>query len=1852
MQASTQCLSLENLGSIIDFSPLTVVPESRVLDAIALMATYRKGVVVKSGVQVIGCLIPQDLVQLIASGIDLNTAQISEVMYSPEMIVRVQEVHTCLSVLRQRLVRLIVVVDETDQLIGTITAESMCFGLNCLTSQLQESETKFRAIFNSKLHCSAVLTPEGMIVELNQRALELGELKPEEVYNLPFWEMQCWSFSQTQQQIQEAIAIANQGEIIHCELDILQKNSETSRIIDFSIKPVIDQTGKVILLIAEARDIHDLKLTQAALKQANEKLEQQVLKRTTALEEINHQLVTEIGDRQIIEEQLRQSQQMLQLIMDNIPQSIFWKDRNSVYLGCNLNFAKVLSFEHPEDVIGKTDYDFLPSREEAEFYRQCDAKVMQTDTPMYRIIEPLLKPNGEQTWLETNKVPLHDKEGRVIGVLCTFEDITDRKQAQENLEKSEQRFRFLAESIPQQVWITKTDGSIQYVNQRTLDYFNFTPDKILSRKWPALVHPEDWLITLAAWSKSIVAGENYEVEFRLFEQASKTYRWHLGRALPLKDEKGEILNWFGTNTDINDRVTVETALRDSERRYHTMAAVSPVGIFRTDAQGACFYVNERWCEITGISLKDAIGTGWMNAIDLEDREQVYTEWYQAIKEKLPFNLEYRFQRPDGTVRWVFGQAVPELGDTGEVISYVGTITDISDRKLVEQALAERVRLADFRADVDTVLTQSETLESLMRGCTDALVKHLDAAFARIWVLNQEQQVLELKVSSGIYTHINGQHKIVPVGKLKIGSIVAEGKPYITNSVQDDPDISSREWAKQEGMVAFAGYPLIVEGETLGAIAMFSRQPITESTFTALCIAAGEIALGIKRKQTQTALQESEERFRNLVETTSDWVWEVDENLVYTYVSPKVREILGYEPQEILGKTPFEFMPPTEVERIKEIFRSITAKQQTLKCLENINIHRDGHLVVLETNGVPIVDCEGKFRGYRGIDRDITLRQREALALKETQQQLQSILDNSPAVIYLMDTENKYLLINRQYEKLFNTTQKEITGKSLYDVWSYNVADVFATNNSEVLVKGTPIKFEEAIPQADGLHIYLSVKFPLKDAHGITYAVCGISTDITERKRVEENLRYSEELFRLLVEGIQDYALYMIDPGGRVISWNSGAEAITGYQAAEIIGRDFSCFFRPEDLVKNLPAQQLEITNANGRCECETMFVRKNGSYFWANCILTALRDQNGTLRGFAKITRDITERKLAEKSLLRLRKAIESTSDAISIVDTSGEVTYVNPAFIELFDYNCDQLNSVGGLLGNFTNQEILTTILATVNGGESWRGEVTMQVRSGCKVQIDLRTDAIKDTTGKIVAFVSIYTNITQRKLIEEGLRLRDRAIAASSNGILIADVTQPSGIIIYVNPAFEQMTGYTSAEAIGEKFPLFLATDSNQPELQKLNAAMEAGENCTVILQNYRRDGSLFWNELSVSPVYDPHGELSHYIGIQTDITERKQAETALLLSQQRLQYLLTSSPAVIYSSKTSGDYGATFISANIKTMMGYEAELFINDSGFWLSLIHPEDKPHVLTELSKKLAKGKYSLEYRLLHQDNTYRWIDDRGKIIWDESGNPLECVGYLSDISDRKQLEQDLRIALEKEKELNELKSRFITMTSHEFRTPLSTILSSSELLEHYRQRWTQEKQLTHLHRIQTAVKRMTEMLNDILVIGKAEAGKLEYVPISFDLVEYCRQLVEEIRLSLRNKYLLYFSSLQESMPCCMDEKLLNHILVNLISNAIKYSLDDTIVTFTLSCKNGQAVFEIQDQGIGIPEEDIPRLFESFHRASNVGNIVGTGLGLAIVKKCIDIHEGEISVISNIKSGTKFTVTLPLNKPIQNEEHDG
>ena len=245
-----------------------------------------------------------------------------------------------------------------------------------------------------------------------------------------------------------------------------------------------------------------------------------------------------------------------------------------------------------------------------------------------------------------------------------------------------------------------------------------------------------------------------------------------------------------------------------------------------------------------------------------------------------------------------------------------------------------------------------------------------------------------------------------------------------------------------------------------------------------------------------------------------------------------------------------------------------------------------------------------------------------------------------------------------------------------------------------------------------------------------------------------------------------------------------------------------------------------------------------------------------------------------------------------------------------------------------------------------------------------------------------------------------------------------------------------------------------------------------------------------------------------------------------------------------------------------------------------------------------------------------------------------------EVSVREKAEADLARALAQERDLSELKNRFVSMVSHEFRTPLGITMSAVELLQHYEDRLPPQEKAQLFEDIHSATKNMAELMEEVLLLGRVDAGKLGFKPTPLDLEAFGNKLTDEALSATNRRCSITWMAENDLSGAHADESLLRHIFTNLLGNGVKYSPAGAAVYFRARREGSMAVFSVQDSGIGIPEEDLPLLFEAFHRASNVDTIPGTGLGLVISKRCVELHRGSIQVNSKTGEGTTFTVRIP------------
>lgn len=403
------------------------------------------------------------------------------------------------------------------------------------------------------------------------------------------------------------------------------------------------------------------------------------------------------------------------------------------------------------------------------------------------------------------------------------------------------------------------------------------------------------------------------------------------------------------------------------------------------------------------------------------------------------------------------------------------------------------------------------------------------------------------------------------------------------------------------------------------------------------------------------------------------------------------------------------------------------------------------------------------------------------------------------------------------------------------------------------------------------------------------------------------------------------------------------------------------------------------------------------------------------------------------------------------------------------------------------------------------------------------------------------------------------------------------------------------------------------------------------------------------------------------QQEIVKHQQAEAQLRQSEEKFRKFLEAAPDAI-AIVGKGDR-IVLVNTQTEKMFGYERDELLGNTlemllPDYIRRVHDKERTDSCEPQVPPMGVG---IELFARCKDGSEFPVDVSLSHI--ETPQGFLVTSIIRNITVRKQAEEEIHKALEQERQLGELKSRFVSMVSHEFRNPLTAISLSAHMLEHCSNEWSPEKKSKYLLRIKDIVRNMTDLLEDVLLIGRTDAGKAEFNPVSLDLTEFCRNLVEEIQMSASNQHDLNFVSNQTQFKperlniedyslqssnlgfltipenesetiVFMDEKLLRQILNNLLSNAIKYSPQGGIIHFGLICQNKEAIFQIRDEGIGIPPADLARLFETFHRAKNVGKIPGTGLGLAIVKRCVEIHGGKIAVDSQVGVGTTFTVTLP------------
>lgn len=430
----------------------------------------------------------------------------------------------------------------------------------------------------------------------------------------------------------------------------------------------------------------------------------------------------------------------------------------------------------------------------------------------------------------------------------------------------------------------------------------------------------------------------------------------------------------------------------------------------------------------------------------------------------------------------------------------------------------------------------------------------------------------------------------------------------------------------------------------------------------------------------------------------------------------------------------------------------------------------------------------------------------------------------------------------------------------------------------------------------------------------------------------------------------------------------------------------------------------------------------------------------------------------------------------------------------------------------------------------------------------------------------------------------------------------------------------------------------DIKEVEKRLYNYTTNISDEYSGIMRMKHKRGHFIWIKYGGYLKRDENGSPLKIIGSHIDVTDSKEKEVQLQLSEEKYRFIAENTTDIICQHNLDTSY--IYLSNSFKEILGYEISEMINQTA--VNYIHPDDLNYVASATRELANSGKKTvITYRFRKKDQTYIWLETMGKNIRNTDNKVIGIQTCSRDVSERVQMAKKREIAFIKEKKFNEMKSEFVSMASHQFRTPLTVIYSNTELLDLKLNKNPAIKPITD--RIKREVDRMTELMNNILIFAKYESQKLKKVvkPISFDT--YIKLLIKTYWKDTLDGRKLKVITKGERQTLYSDESLLTHILTNLINNAFKYSVGKASPCLIINYLENIVEIEIIDYGIGIPEHEVQHLFTSFYRASNTTTILGSGLGLVIVKQFTHFLNGTIELKTKENNGTIIKLQFPYEK---------
>ncbi|MGH9768170.1 MAG: PAS domain-containing protein, partial [Blastocatellia bacterium] len=1178
-------------------------------------------------------------------------------------------------------------------------------------------------------------------------------------------------------------------------------------------------------------------------------------------------------------------------------------------------------------------------------------------------------------------------------------EINERQQAETALRISEERLRLALSFAGMGTWDWDRATSREVWSAEHFKIMGYPemPDGAEApvEWWNDRIHPNDRERCLQAIRDARVNGATYSLEHRILRADDQRTIWLDVRGRFLRDKKGDPIRMLGVVQDITKRKQAEEALGAIEHRFKRLIEALPGVVWMSDETGAVTYLNDHWTDLTGLTLEQSLGAGWLAPVHPDDAMRLETEWMQTVTTGAPHESRHRYLRRDGEYRWHLCRAIPLRDEGAAIREWIGVSIDIHDRYEAERALSESE--ARYRALVEATSQLVWTADA--NGISDISWKW--------WSKVTGLPVERLRSGRWIETvHPDDRQQLRSVSRA------------LSRETQASFEIGFRLLARDGEYRHFS-----VRGVPLGAGGAFNGWIGTLDDVT-------------EEGRAEEALKLANERFTVAEAASNGYVYDRNPDSNSVQRSPGFGAVLGYSESETAETFDWwkQLIHPDDIARVKETLGQMLSSRKTDEFAPSDGYsfeyrirHKDGRCLWVWDRGKLMRDGAGRVQRVIGSVVDITERKRAEEALRESEEKFSKVFKASPhrTAITTLD-EGRYIDVNDAVLRGSGYEREEMIGHTGAELRIFAEPEGREKLTS-ALRNGSVNELEIRLRSKSG-----EVRTVLMSAEILTLngreCILAISNDITERKRAEEALRESEERFRALANTIPSI-IWMAVADGTITFHNQQWVDYCGV-SPEQNGDWLQLVIHPDDLESCL-AEWTRASELGSEFETELRLRRRDGEYRWFLTRATPAPDAEGHVANWFGVVTDIHDHKQAEEARResdeRLKLAMEAAGMFAWETDiASGRVTWS--------DFGEKMMGmdpgSFGGTFDAFLalvhpddRESVLGARKRALRGEGPYEVEYR-KMRPDGGIQWGISRGLVhRDDRGRPERLVGVNLDITKRKQMEDALRLSEERyrllVSTSSQVVITADAT--GGNPDSGSGWWERLTGQTWDESRNQGWMKCVHPDDSAAAAATWRKAIAEQKPFESEFRVRTRDGDYHWLRSTGAPIRDAGGNFREWAVALRDITERKQAEEKLREKERFIQSLVDAVPSGIYIYDVK-ERRNVFINPRLASQLGYTAhELKDMGPDFLPTLLHPEDweRASAHFEMLRKAPDGSVlGLEFRMKHSSGEWRWFICRELVFMrDPDGWPRQILGAAQEITDRIQAEEKLR---EKEKFIQSL----------------------------------------------------------------------------------------------------------------------------------------------------------------------------------------------------------------------------------------